>query len=1701
MGNTHKNSGPDESTIWLAGLTPEDFLVPSPRTAIAEVASAVTNVAFEIASLDLGDGDAEVSASEETQDVFLQVLQAWGQPDDSESDLADRKVPWPQLALADLKPDASPEKRIEDNLSAIKLLRELKATQREVSNEDRKALLRYCGWGGLARVFSPDGSTPHKWATFRDELETLTSKEEFELMRASVTTAYYTAPEVAAALWAMVQRLGFKGGRILEPSAGVGHILATMPAEVAARSEITAVELDSVSAALLERGFGPIGVQVHASAIEKTRLPAAFYDLVIGNVPFGDFKSLDTSKAPYSDWSIHNYFLGKAVDLVRPGGLIALITSRHTMDSKTEGHRAWLAAHAELIGAFRLPTMAFKGQAGTEAVTDILLLRRREVPDYKAGGWVQRGRASDEMLKAGQSPYAGYGYSNPRDRSINAYYVAHPEHVVGLLQWERGQHGETLNPVFDGDEAALAQALERRTAVLPKDVYEEVKAHAGTAPQSGLVRYANDGYVSPGSFVFRDGRLCVSEGDELLDVDSLYTGTARKRVLGMLEIKKCLVEVIEHQARSNDDNELQRLQRVLNGCYDAFVAQYGYLSTNANSRLMRSDPNWPLMLACEIWDDEESKAKKADIFSKRTAGHRSVPQRVESVKDAMLVSLGLYGKIVLKDMALRTGMSAAKVVQALQDEGLAYRDPVLARWVTADEYLSGHIRDKIAAAQAAGPAYARNIAALQAVLPKDLGPAEVEARLGAPWIPSEVIRQFAIQLVNDTRNEIQVSYDAGSATWSLKGSYRMEYCGDHTLQHSKWGTPKRCALELLEGALNQTPPTVTEEIDGKRVVNRMATLAAREKWQAIKDHFRSWVYKDFARAEALLRIYNDQFNQIVVRKYDGSHLTLPGMSLLVTPYRHQLDAIWRIVCSGNTLLAHCVGAGKTLVMAAASMELKRLGRAAKPLHVVPNHCLEQYVAEFVRLYPQAKVLMASKDDLHGDSRRTFAARVAMGDWDAVVMTQATFERLPMAPEVQQAFLQAQMAEARLALQNATDSGAKRSLKEIERRMKDYEAKVERLMADEKKDQDSVWFDELGVDYLFLDEAHAYKRLQSMSKMPKMAGLPSGGSQRAFDVFMKTRHVMEKRGNDQTGVVMATATPISNTMAELHVFQRYLQPKTLRRMGLYEFDAWSASFGEGVTGIELAPDGGGYRVNTRYARFVNTPELMAIFREVADIRTKRMLKLPTPKIKGGKPQVLVTEQSEAQKAITAKLVERADKVRSGRVKPDEDNMLAVTNDGRKAALDARLVDRNLPFEPNGKLAMAADNMVRIWNESATIKGTQLVFSDLGTPGGATFDVYEEVKRLLVQKGVPAEQIEFIQHHDSDKAKAKLFQRVRDGLVRFLLGSTQKMGTGTNVQLRLKAVHQLDAPWVPSDVEQRDGRGDRQGNLNDELELWRYTTAGSFDAYSWNLLNVKANFIEQIMAGEAGVRCVEDISTTALTYAEIKAIASGNPLVMEKAGIDSEVQKLGLLRTQWEEDQYRLAWREKDLIERLGWIDRKMPEIEKDAAQAAAQLVTPNVRPLTAVARGALAQHEDGHLAIGVAFRAESRELKGGRGVRFVAVGGIEVEAYKFYDETRLQVVGPVSGVLVHVDRPAMTDAEGVGAAVMEAVQDLARMPAALREEYGRKTEELANVRDLRNAEFEHAARLEQLLNRQREIEAELDLDKDVAGTQAMGAEAA
>lgn len=1615
---------------------------------------------------------------------------------------------WPHFDASRYEAKRSVEQRAKVNLEAIRLLMDLRQGERPPTDEERHTLLSYSGWGGAGRVF--ETGLAGNLSSYQEELQKLLTQEEFDAARSSTVSAYYTPTYVVNAMWNMVRQLGFTGGRVIEPTAATGRFLAQMPHDIAVNSEVTAVELDAISAEIAQQVFGTLGAQMQHSALEKANLPEGFFDLAIANVPFGDFKSLETRKLSYANWSIHNYCLARCIDLVRPGGLVVAVTSSATMDSSTTVHRDWMNAHAELLGAVRLPTMVFDS-TGAEVTTDILVLKRRERVKFEADyGWKGVVQAGMDLIKAGQDTRVYSRHSGryvDRRAEINRWFVQHPHALLGQLVFTTGQYGRgVLQTQWQRDQQQLEQRLSDLALSMPAGAFQAQQAvqPQGVVAAGTVARQVEaSGFAKPGAFVMQGQRVCIAESPTTwLDVDALYTGKVRERLQGMMGIRDVARRLIELQLSSDDDSAFKGTQTQLNIRYDEFVAKHGLLTEQVNVRVFRNDPDCALLLSLERFDESLEKWVKADIFSRRTAGRREPPGHVSDVRDAMLIALAQYGRINVGDMAQRLLQPHASVTQTLRQRELAYLDPMDRQWKPADEYLSGNIREKIAQAQAAGQRYAVNVQALTRVLPKDLGPSDVEARLGAPWIPVDVVRQFLFELVQAGENEnLEVRYDTTASQWHID-HWRRENFGTRTLNNSEWGTKDRCAVDLLEAALNQVPPVITRtNADGSTYKDRPATLAAREKYEAIKERFKLWVYQDDTRRDRLLRIYNDQFNQIVVRKYDGSHLTLPGMSFVIAPYPSQLNAIWRAVCGGNMLLGHPVGAGKTFIMMAAAMEMRRIGKANKPVIVVPNNLLEQVAGDCVRFYPNAKVMMATKEDLSAERRKLFTARVATGDWDAVVMTHSTFERLPLNPKSSRRFVTALLEQARWALEEAKSHGGNRkSVYRMEKALKTLEAKFEKALAASKKD-DLVYFEDLGLDYIMFDEAHALKNLMRISKMKNIAGLPNAASNRAFDAWTKFAVLGEMRGDADEGVLLSTATPIANSIAEMHVMQKYLQPRTLKKLGLYEFDAWAATFGESVQGMELSPDGAGYRLNTRFSRFVNVPELVALFHQVADIKTRAELSLPTPKVLGGKPTVISVKPSAELKKFTAELVKRAERVRNGAVKPNEDNMLKITGSGRKAALDMRLVDYRASHDPHAKLAAVVKQVLRIYRETDHKRGTQLVFCDLSTPSTVGFSVYIELRDLLVLGGIPADEIAFVQDHASDSARAKLFRDVRNRKVRVLLGSTAMMGLGTNVQAWLKAVHQIEPPWRPADVEQRDGRGLRAGNNWEEIELLRYVTEGSFDAYTWQLLETKAKFIEQVLVGKAGVRKVDDLAMGALTYAEIKAMASGNPLVLEKATVEAELSRLHMLHGAWRDDQWQLQSEASSNRSYAADMEASMPFVVEQAERVRALLQSGAklFEPAHVDGAKAIAQLPDAS-AIGTLLNRIRSGMDVGRTRTVGRVAGLRLTLHKNAAEYRVVLESEMGAhwLRFEVQREGIPITRGpeTGQAVLDTLKEVVEQPAYRAQRIVELRQQADQCEEQARKEWPHTERLMELRKRLDLIDSELDLDKDEAGTEAM-----
>jgi N12 class adenine-specific DNA methylase len=1421
------------------------------------------------------------------------------------------RAAWPVLEASALDNLGGFAGKFEANMEALAVLRRLQADPNVPTDEERLTLNRYTGWGGLPAAFqnSPWDKPLH---ARQERLKAALTPAEWEAAAASTPNAHYTSIGVIEELWRVVQRLGFKGGRVLEPSAGVGYFLGAMPKELVERSEVTAVELDTVSSDILKALYEPFGVRIHQGGFETLKIPTGAFDLAISNVPFGNYKVADTRRVPYADFNIHDWFIARMIEAVRPGGLVVAITSAGTMDKKSTDARMHFALEADLLGAVRLPSMAFEKIANTEVTTDVLIFQKRHAPAQEFPAW-----AGSPAEVKGKSPLRTSDY-HWQSLQVNPLFAGDgaEDRLIGKHTLKSNGMQLANACVFEGDEPAMLQALSAALAKVQgcytpvvaqasrKRVVEEVSAPSG---------------MGVGSFVLTDSGAVAQLVDEgSAEVVEGLAATRIERIKGLIGLRDVALRLTAAQV-SADDSTVAALRVELNAVYDAFVSRFGVIHERANSLAFRTDPAWPLLLSLERWDAETRIAEKADIFHVRTVGKPALITHCDTPEEALLVSLAQTGRVDPALIATLTGLAEQDVMAQLEEKGAVFRDPMLRGWVDRGRYLSGNILEKIRFAEFAGEAYASNVDALRAVLPARVGPGEIKARLGAHWIESDDYVGFVKEVLGA---DVSVRHNSLVALWEIAST-------SHTstvLLTQKWGTSRADGLTLMQQAMNGGFPSITDPDPSdperkRRVPNRKETLLAREKQESIKAAFVEWLWRCPLRSERLVEIYNRTFNSFVPQRFDGSHLKLPGFSGIYTLRKHQLDGIWRVLSSGvNTLLGHVVGAGKTLTAIGACMEARRIGFAKKPLVAVPNNVLEQFAAEWLRAYPSARLLMVTKEDMEKENRRCFLNKVATGAWDAVLMTHSTFERIPLAAEEVKAGIKGIIMKI---VQAMSTDGSKSTVKTLERAKKNWEARMEKMAAQTSKDA-VLTFDKLGVDMIVLDEAHLFKNLYKITRL-RVSGAPTSDSHRAFDMWLKTRHIMAKR-EDGAGVVFMTATPISNSIGELHTMQSFLQPEMLEALGLDTFDAWAATFGEVVSAMELAPDGSGYRMHERFARFVNVPELLRIFQQVADIKTREMLNLPTPKVRR---EIEVLPASDGLKRFVQSLVERAEKIRNGEVTPDQDNMLVVTSDGSKAALDLRIVGLEQP--PGGKVDQCVTNLLRIYKATDVYRGTQIVFCDLSTPtGGKGWNAYEQIRQKLGEAGVPADEVQFIHDHDSDAAKERLFQAVREGRVRILLGSTPKMGVGTNVQKRLVALHHLDAPWRPSDVEQREGRIDRQGNLNAEVEIYRYVTEGSFDAYMWQTLETKARFINSVVSGDCAVRSVEDVEMAALSYAEVKALASGNPMVIEKALVDTELMKVSVMRSRWLQERSQNQREIADLPRRIRSLEANLVNLRADLA---------------------------------------------------------------------------------------------------------------------------------------------------------------------------
>jgi N12 class adenine-specific DNA methylase len=1414
-----------------------------------------------------------------------------------------------------------------DILVAIRTLKLIEQERRPATAEERQTLIRFGGFGPVALSIFPDPRTGKykdaSWQTLGEELQALLSPGEYDSAKRTTFNAFYTSSAVVRAMHEALRRLGVPGNAtVLEPGCGPGRFLYLAPQQM----RFIGVELDAISGRIAKALHPQADIRIEN--FRDSRLPEI--DAVIGNVPFADIKLEHRGQK----FSLHDYFFAKSVDSLKSGGVLALVTSHYTLDKQNAALREYLAEQADFVGAVRLPSAAFK-QEGTAVVTDIVFLRKR------APGEPAR-HADPDWLQV--APLAIEGIEVP----INRYFLNHPEMVLGSFSRKDTLYGEGYSVTGNGE---LAVQLKEAIGHLPEAPPSPIAAvPAGPRPRP-FTPPPPLPHIAEGSFFVGDDRTIrqiidgraepVTYGGSKLTTYGNKTG---KRLAALIGLRDKARRVLQSQNEGWPEEARNAARRELNWAYDRFAFAYGPINKTTfgetkdghvirrmpNVVLFRQDPDSMLVMSLEDYDEVTVKAAKAAIMQRDVVGRKPPVEQVGSAEEGLLVSLDQRGAVDLPFIATLYGKPESQVIAELGE--LIFHDPQTKTWQTADAYLSGNVRSKLTAAEQAGPAYARNAQALKAVQPEDVLPGDIDANLGAPWIPESDIQCFTAELFGVEPSSVQVGHLKKDAVWTVEAGYSAE---QSVAARSEYGTQRANGVGLLEQALNMKTPVVYDPDPSdpdKRVVNPEATLAAREKQKLIKEKFRSWVFADPERTERLVRLYNDTYNNLRPRLFDGSHLDFPGMNQAVRLNPHQTAAVWRGMSSGNTLLGHVVGAGKTYTMAATGMKMKQAGLIKKPMYVVPNHLLEQFAREFQQLYPNARLLVASKEDFTKDRRKLLTAKIASGEWDGIVVTHSSFERIGMSRAYQERFLKEQIEEYNQLLLDGGNQGAARAhrnlIKTIEKQKAAREKRLKDLLAGDKKD-DGLVFDELGVDHIFIDESHYFKNLETPTKMERVAGIQTGGSERAFDLYMKSRYLHQQHPGH--GVTFATGTPISNTMVELYNVQRFLDPEGLRSRGIDHFDAWAATFGEVVDTMEIAPDGASLKPRSRFAKFTNLAELQQMFRSFADVPPPDMLNLPRPKLEGGKPIVVACPMSEEQRSLQQELVARYERLRNGKVDPREDNALAITTDGRKLALDARMLSANAPDFPQSKVNALIENVYAIWQRSAPRRGTQLIFCDMGVhPTSWGYSAYDVITRKLITRGIPGREITAIGEADSDAKKRALFDQVRSGQVRILLGSTQKMGTGTNVQKRLVALHHLDAPWKPAEVEQREGRILRQGNENPEVAIYRYVTEGSFDAYMWQALETKARFIAQVMTGQSAVRRAEDIGGQELSYAEVKAIASGNPAVLTLAEADAELQRLSVLKKQHADEQYVARRSLRDLPRTIDSLRLRLSDLGSDHA---------------------------------------------------------------------------------------------------------------------------------------------------------------------------
>lgn len=1403
------------------------------------------------------------------------------------------------------------KERFRRNIMAIQLLKKCQEENRFATPEEQIILSKYVGWGGLSEAFDENNSA---WATEYLELSSVLTPEEYASARESTLTAFYTPPEVITAIYKAMEQMGFKEGNLLEPSCGIGNFIGMLP-DAMQNSKIYGVELDTISAGIAQQLYQK--TTIAAQGFEETNLPDSFFDGVVGNVPFGDFKVSDKRYDKHK-FLIHDYFFAKSLDKLRPGGVMALVTSKGTMDKETLAVRKYIAQRAELLGAIRLPNNTFKGNAGTEVVSDILILQKRDRLIDIEPDWIHLDTDENGI-------------------KMNSYFVQHPEMILGEMKMVSGRFGMEATCV-PYENADLAAQLDDAVAnihgeITEYEAEEELEEEDNSIPADPTVRNF--------SYTVVDDKIYYRENSRMTPVE--VSATAENRIKGMIAIRNSVRTLIELQTEDYPDSEIKAEQERLNRLYDTFSGKYGLINSRANTSAFSQDSSFSLLSALEIIGEDGELERKADMFSKRTIKPHTLVTSVDTASEALAVSLGEKATIDMDYMMELSGKSENEIFEDLK--GVIFLNPLYEygnsyepKYLMADEYLSGNVREKLRIAKKSAELYPEdykvNVEALQKVQPKDLTASEISVRLGATWLPPDDVQEFIFHLLETPRYaqwNIKVHFSPFTSEWNIEGK---SYDKGNVRAYNTYGTSRINAYKIIEETLNLKDVRIfdyIEDDEGKKkaVLNKKETAIAQSKQEMIKQEFQDWIWSDPERRERLCKSYNEKFNSVRPREYDGSHIIFNGMNPEIDLREHQKNAVAHILYGGNTLLAHAVGAGKTFEMVAAAQESKRLGLCNKSLFVVPNHLTEQWAAEYLQLYPAANILVATKKDFETKNRKKFCGRIATGDYDAVIIGHSQFEKIPMSIERQRAILEQQLEEITGGIAELKrNRGENFSIKQLEKSKKSIKQKLDKLNDQTKKD-DVVTFEELGVDRLFVDESHYYKNLYLYTKMRNVGGIAQTEAQKSSDLFMKCRYLDEITGG--RGTVFATGTPISNSMVELYTIQRYLQYNTLVKNGLQHFDAWASTFGETITAVELTPEGTGYRAKTRFAKFYNLPELMAMFKEIADIKTADMLNLPVPE---AKYHNIAVKPSEMQKEMVASLAERAEQVRGGGVDSSVDNMLKITNDGRKLALDQRMLNDMLPDFEGSKINACVDNIYRIWKENADKKSAQLVFCDLSTPkNDGTFSVYNDIRKKLIERGIPESEVKFIHEADTDMKKKELFQKTRKGEVRVLLGSTQKMGAGTNVQDKLIALHDVDCPWRPSDLEQRSGRIVRQGNENPQVDIYRYVTEQTFDAYLYQLVEGKQKFASQIMTSKSPVRSAEDIDETALSYAEIKMLATGNPYIKEKMDLDIQVQKLKMLKSNFLSEKYGLEDKViKFYPQQIAYLKSRVEGLTKDVETA-------------------------------------------------------------------------------------------------------------------------------------------------------------------------